>query len=1036
MITPRARPCELFLISAENRAALISAIASLEQKVSSDRLSELAAKCARSWQVAMPTLAFIASDAADLAKKLAFAREKLGETDRTKIQSKGGVFYFEDRIGPKGRTAFIFPGEGAQYINMLSDLAVYFPDVRAAFDLVDRACLEAGGGHRPSARVFPVSGTPEEQHKALFEMETAVEAVSAANLGLASLFARLEIKADAVVGHSSGEFIALDAAGIVRFKDEEQRGAFIRDGFLGVKRLVSRTDIPRGILITVGGVARGKVDAVMKPHGDNVLVAMDNCPHQVVLCARPELVETVMKGLSAQGAIVGQLEFDRPYHTPWFAPALDGLRELFDTYGVHPPRVETWSCLTAQPFPQEPEAIKQTAVGQWAGAVRFRETIENMYASGVRTFIEIGPRGNLTAFVNDILKDHEVLAISANRMQKSGWEHLLFHLAMMAAHGVSFNPLALFEGRVRTAVEPVKKGKDYSFYSYTPRLKGTGITLKIPKTVAVVGGESSVVESDHSNWSVHPDDAEPLRPVLMAYLDTMEQFLQMQEDVIGSVLENAATLNQADRGGPARPGGTPAPTPPLEWSRGVYQAGGTQAPSVSVPSNPPATPMIHDFVKYEAGKSMEALAHYSVKEHVFLLDHALGQGDVAVGDPKVRGFAVMPLTMSLNTLSEAARSLFPGKVVIGLRDIRANKWVSFENGTRTVRLVATVKTIGSITEIHAAMREEDPADPRAAFRPPMNEAIIQLADAYPAAPQAPAFALDKPRPCHWTGREIYPDRLFHGKMFQGITSINGWGENGVTGTVEVLDRTKLLASNPVPDFAIDGILLDTVGGTLGLWGAYDKYDGFVYLPFRINGVQFYQGLLPEGTAFDLHLRVVRRTDVSAAADIYAFDKQGRVAVGIQGWEDRDFNVTPALHRLTHEPLAYTFCEREPDDGLGLVRAITPELPTDYFESGHRVWEHVLRLIVLSRAEREAWDLVKITERRHWLLSRTAAKDSVRMFLAERYGIHVGAADIELEPDDEPDHFVPVGFWLSQIPVTLRISVVWRKTRALASILVS
>lgn len=1016
MITPRARPCELFLISAPDRAALIAVVAALEGKVASDTLPELAAACARSWNPAAPTLAFIASDAADLAKKLAFAREKLVEKDRTKIQSKGGVFYFEDRIGPKGRTAFIFPGEGAQYLNMLSDLAVYFPEVRGAFDLVDHACLAAGGDDRPSARVFPVSGTTEEQHKALFEMETAVEAVSAANLGLSALFARLGIKADAVVGHSSGEFIALDASGVVRFTDDAQRGAFIRDGFLGVKKLVSRTDIPRGILITVGGVARDKVDTVMKPHGEDVLIAMDNCPHQVVLCAKPELVETVMKGLSAQGAIVGQLEFDRPYHTPWFTPALDGLRELFDTYGVHAPRIETWSCLTAQPFPTETEAIKQTAVGQWAGAVRFRETIENMYAAGVRTFIEIGPRGNLTAFVNDILKDREMLAIAANRMQKSGWEHLVFNLAMLAAHGVAFDPSILFEGRVRTAPEPARKGKDYAFYSYTPRLKGTGIGLKLPKAAPVSGGESTVIEADRSHWTVHPDDAEPLRPALMAYLDTMEQFLHLQEEVMGSMLEQAHGTTSAASGMPVA-----APVPVAVQ------------PEPPKAVRPPSTPMIHDVVNYEAGKAMEALAHYSVKEHVFLLDHALGQGDVAVGDPALRGFAVMPLTMSLNTLSEAARSLFPGKVVIGLRDIRANKWVSFENGTRTVRLVATVKSTGAVTEVHAAMREEDPSDPRAAFRPPMNEAIIQLADAYPPAPPAPTFALEKPRPCHWTGAAIYPTRLFHGKMFQGITSINGWGENGVTGTVEVLDRTRLLASNPKPDFAIDGILLDTVGGTLGLWGAYDTYDGFVYLPFRIAGVQFYQGLLPAGTAFDLHLRVTRRTDVSAAADIYAFDQQGRVAVGIQGWEDRDFNVTPALHRLTHEPLVYPFSEAVPDDGSGRIAAITPELPADYFESGHRVWEHVLRLIVLSRAERETWSAVPVAERRTWLLARTAAKDAVRMFLARAYDLRVGAADIELESDG-PDTFEPLGFWLSHIPVTPKVRVAWQGPRATASVI--
>jgi len=1012
------RPNELMLISAPDRGTLLRNIESLEKSVreSADpSIISVASNHADNWNSKQLTVAMVVEDKADLLKKLSFAAEKLREADRTRIQSKGGVFYYEDRIGPKGRTAFIFPGEGAQYLNMLSDLAVYFPEVRAAFDLVDQGCASAGDDYRPSTRVFPVQGTVEEQHRALFEMETAVEAVSAANLGLAALFNRLEIKPDAVVGHSSGEFIALDVSGVVRFENDARRADFIRDGYLGVKKLVSRTDIPKGILITVGGIPREKVDAVTQAHGSKVLVAMDNCPHQVVLCAAPEVVEPIMKGLSAQGAIVGQLEFDRPYHTPWFEPALDGLRELFDTYGVHAPRVETWSCLTAQPFPKDEQGIKNTAVGQWAGAVRFRETIQNMYAAGVRTFIEIGPRGNLTAFVNDILKDQEMLAIAANRMQKSGWEHLLFSLAMMAAHGVSFNPRVLFEGRINRNESKPPRGKDHQFLPFTPRLNANGFDMKWPSTI-VHAGESIVSESDSRNWQVSPEDAEPLRPVLMSYLDTMEQFLHMQEEIIGSVLEKSGNSG---------------------WSRDALVAessrgGGAPSPVIERPT---VSPMIHEVIRYEAGREMEALAHYSVNEHVFLLDHALGQGDISVVDSSIRGFAVMPLTMSLNTLSEAARTLFPGKVVIGLKDIRANKWVSFENGTRTVRLVAKVKTIGNVIEVHSAMREEDPSDPRAAFRPPMNEAIILLADRYPEPPQAPPFALKNPRPCNWTGSDIYPDRLFHGRMFQGITSINGWGENGVTGTVEALDRTKLLASNPSPDFAIDGILLDTVGGTLGLWGAYDKYDGFVYLPFKISGVQFYQGLLPAGTVFDLHLNVVKRSDVSAAADIYAFDKQGRVAVGIQGWEDRDFNVTPALHRVTHEPLAYYFCDRVADAGNGTVRCITPDLPADYFESGHRVWEQVLRLIVLSRNERAQWDSVAVADRRAWLLSRTAAKDAVRMLLADQYGMSVGSADVDLEQDG-PNGFVPLGFWLSHIPVNLRVAIEWQNLRAVASVLMS
>ena len=68
-----------------------------------------------------------------------------------------------------------------------------------------------------------------------------------------------------------------------------------------------------------------------------------------------------------------------------------------------PPKVELWSCSTAGRFPDEPAAVQELAVRQWRTPVRFRETIRGMYDAGVRVFIEVGPRGNLSAFVSDTL---------------------------------------------------------------------------------------------------------------------------------------------------------------------------------------------------------------------------------------------------------------------------------------------------------------------------------------------------------------------------------------------------------------------------------------------------------------------------------------------------------------------------------------------------------------------------------------------------------------------------------------------------------
>ncbi len=1019
-LAPRLRDSELILVGGETREEVAQRAKEWAAWAggldAATPLADAAWTVTSSWKPGNLTLGMVVTDLADLNKKLGYAAGKLAEPEREKLQSKNGIFFYADPMGRNGRTAFVFPGEGAQYPEMLKDLCIHFPVVRDAFDLVDEACLMAGDGFAPSRSIFPVEGDEEARNKAMFAMEIAVESVSAANMALSGLLTSLSVHPAAVVGHSSGEFAALDYARAVNLDDRKRRLAFIRDGYLGIKKLTARTDIPEGILVTVGGVTRDVIDEQLGKHGDKLLLAMDNCPHQYVVCARPEIVDELMKAFGSRGAIAGKLEFNRPYHTPWFEPALDGLRDLFRTYGVRKPSVETWSCLSAGPIPAEPRAIEDLCVGQWAAEVRFTETIRNMYEAGCRVFIEVGPRGNLTSFVNDILKDEDAVAIPLNRIHKSGMFQLHFALAMMAAHGVLMDVAPLFEPRgcrnLREASPaPAKKGITHWFPPYTPKLDAAGLPVPKPSPSAAAPAvnrtEPPAPATAHGRPAL-PDEA--ARRVMHAYFDTMEQFLAMQDDMIRQVVGS----NGSNGGGAVSAAVAPAPAR-LQPETGLDRF-----------------PMLGTWVDHQPGTSGVIECRYNLDEQFFLRDHALGRGQVSISDPALYAYCIMPLTMSLTALSEAARALFPDKVVIGLKDIRANKWLSFEQHARTVRIKTRVVSSGPVTEVHAELRDDDPNDPRAGFKPCLNEAVILLADAYPAAPEVPAFDLKGEKPCHWTGSEIYPDRLFHGPMFQGITSINGWWENGVTGTVETLDRRRLITSNPSPVFGIDGILLDTVGGVLGLWGAYDRYDGYVFLPFRISGVQFYQGQLDPGTAFDLVMHVIKRDSVSAVADIYAYDKAGKVAVGIQGWEDRDFYVTPSLHRITHEPMRYTFSDRVEQPGIPGTVCATPELPPKFFESGHRVWDHVLTMIMLDAEERAARRGLSGTEddKAKWILTRTAAKDAVRLYVGERYELQIGSADIHI--DEADGRFTVSGTWLSAIPEIPDVHVAWKNGRALAA----
>src|SRR5262249_2889069 len=121
-----------------------------------------------------------------------------------------------------GKIAFLFPGQGSQYPNMLAQLAMIFPEVRQAYDDAERTLF--GKLDRPLGRyLFPPSAfTPEEEQankQALTRTDVAQPAIGAASLGMFHLLGRLGIEPDFLAGHSYGDYVALCAAGALTEAD-------------------------------------------------------------------------------------------------------------------------------------------------------------------------------------------------------------------------------------------------------------------------------------------------------------------------------------------------------------------------------------------------------------------------------------------------------------------------------------------------------------------------------------------------------------------------------------------------------------------------------------------------------------------------------------------------------------------------------------------------------------------------------------------------------------------------------------------------
>jgi acyl transferase domain-containing protein len=393
-------------------------------------------------------LAVVASSIADLKEKLERTTRRLAEPGCRHIKDVSGIYYTAEPLGRNGKLGLLFPGEGAQYQNMLADLCLHFPEVRECFDQMDEIYHGHPRNYVLSDYVFPRPAFDEaERARAqgrLSEISGAVEAVLTANQAVFTILGRLGLRPDAIMGLSTGEFSAIRAAGILSPESGGGLPAFVHELYENYEEVASRGAVPRAVLLAVGA-ERNRVDAIAEEVRGDIHVAMDNCPHQVVLVGGPEAVERAIQIADREGLIHEHLNFDRAYHTPLFAPYTKHLEQVFADAPVLAPQMTVYSCATTEPYPTDPASIRSLLVDQWVRPVEFRRTVEAMYADGVRIFVEAGPRGNLSAFVEDILRGQPFCAVPANVQRRSGVTQLNHLVANLVVHGVSLDVMYLYK---------------------------------------------------------------------------------------------------------------------------------------------------------------------------------------------------------------------------------------------------------------------------------------------------------------------------------------------------------------------------------------------------------------------------------------------------------------------------------------------------------------------------------------------------------------------------------------------------------------
>ena len=372
-------------------------------------------------------LAIVSTTPDDLAKKIKTAAQKLEAPDAASMRTRNGIYYEPAPID--GKIVFLFPGEMAQYTDMLKEATRAIPAIREWFEDISSISEDRRDVRLQDVIYPPDNMITDEARQALgglmHQVDYGSEMVFAADQAIAATLRAVGIEPDSVLGHSTGENAALVASGKLAL-DRPGVLNMIADMNVAFDEVAEDGSVPNGVLLTVAALDNEKLAQICTGFPD-IHFTMDNCPNQAILFGSDTDMDQLQEKVAAEGAICTRLPISWGYHTEFVRPMAEKFRKLFADIEHQDSPITLWSCVTAQPFPTGRDEIIETAVSQYVSKVRFTDSILNLYEDGHRIFIECGPGSNLTAFVGDILGDKPYLAVSADNKRR-GFLPQLKHL--------------------------------------------------------------------------------------------------------------------------------------------------------------------------------------------------------------------------------------------------------------------------------------------------------------------------------------------------------------------------------------------------------------------------------------------------------------------------------------------------------------------------------------------------------------------------------------------------------------------------------
>jgi [acyl-carrier-protein] S-malonyltransferase len=285
------------------------------------------------------------------------------------------------------KVAFIFPGQGSQYVGMGKEFFENFREAREVFQ-------EADDVLHISISSLCFQG-PEDALKLTENTQPAVLTTSIAVLRV--LQAEKGVVPNLVAGHSLGEYSALVVSGALSFADAVQivrlRGRFMQEA----------VPVGEGAMAAILGMERGQVEKLCEEaaQGDVLTPANFNCPGQIVIAGHAKAIERAMERVKQEGKKAVALPVSAPFHSPLMKPAGERLEKVLEGITIQDLKIPVVTNVEAD-INQSKERVKELLVTQVSSPVRWEESMQKISGNGIEQILEIGPGKVLSGLMKRI----------------------------------------------------------------------------------------------------------------------------------------------------------------------------------------------------------------------------------------------------------------------------------------------------------------------------------------------------------------------------------------------------------------------------------------------------------------------------------------------------------------------------------------------------------------------------------------------------------------------------------------------------------